>query len=132
GAMYVAEGSPLPYALYCPYPPAFRSDDVPPHGLGLRPARGWAGKARDRLLRGIADRLVAPELRRFNSLRAQLGLRPLRTLDEQFLNSDAFIAFTAEPYEYHRNDWPSQVRLVGPGLWEPALDPPEWLKDESR
>jgi MGT family glycosyltransferase len=75
---------------------------------------------------------VAPELRRFNGLRAQLGLRSLRTLDEQFLNSDALIAFTAEPYEYHRNDWPSQVRLVGPGLWEPALDPPEWLEDEAR
>ena len=39
GGMYVAEASGLPWALYCPYPPAFRSADVPPHGLGLRPAR---------------------------------------------------------------------------------------------
>ena len=48
GAMFVAEASELPWAVYCPYPPPFRSDDVPPHGLGLRPARGPLGKARDR------------------------------------------------------------------------------------
>jgi MGT family glycosyltransferase len=132
GGTYVAEASGLPHALYCPYPPAFRSEDAPPHGLGLRPARGRLGKARDRLLRSTGDRLVAPELRRFNELRANLGPPPLRTLDEQFLNSDLFIAFTAEPYEYHRSDWPPQVRLVGPGLWEPPDDPPPWLQAAAR
>ena len=47
-------------------------------------------------------------------------------------SSDRFIAFTAEPYEYHRSDWPPQVRLVGPGLWEPPAEPPAWLEAESR
>jgi MGT family glycosyltransferase len=132
GAMYVAEASGLPYGLYCPYPPAFRSDDVPPHGLGFRPARGPLGRVRDRVWRRLGDRLVAPELRRFNELRAELGLPPLQKLDEQFLKSDRFIAFTAEPYEYPRSDWPQQVRLVGPGLWEPPADSPAWLQTESR
>ena len=132
GGMYVAEASGVPYAVYCPYPPAFRSDDVPPHGLGLRPARSGLGRARDRLWRRLGDRLLAPDLRRFNELRDGLGLPPLRTLDEQFLKSDLFIAFTAEPYDYHRSDWPPQVRLVGPGLWEPPSDPPAWLDPEGR
>ncbi len=43
-----------------------------------------------------------------------------------------FIAFTAEPYEYPRRDWPASVRLVGPGTWEPPSEPPEWLAKETR
>ncbi len=132
GAMYVAEASDLPWALYCPYPPPFRSNDVPPHGLGFRPARGPFGQARDRLWRSLGDRLLAPELPPLNELRAGLGLQPLLRFDDQFLKSDRFIAFTAEPYEYHRSDWPPQLRLVGPGLWEPPADPPAWLEAESR
>jgi MGT family glycosyltransferase len=132
GGMYAAEASEVPYCLYCPYPPAFRSDDVPPHGLGFRPARGRLGKIRDRAWRRLGDLLLAPELRRFNALRSDLGLPPLATLDEQFLKSDVFVAFTAEPYEYSRSDWPPQVRLVGPGLWEPPADPPAWLQTETR
>jgi MGT family glycosyltransferase len=132
GAMFVAEASGLPWAVYCPYPPAFRSDDVPPHGLGLRPARGPLGKARDRIVRKFGDRQLAPELAQFNELRTGLGLPAVRKFDDQFLKADLFIAFTAEPYEYHRTDWPQEVRLVGPGLWEPPADTPAWLETESR
>jgi UDP:flavonoid glycosyltransferase YjiC (YdhE family) len=132
GAMYVAEASGLPWAMYCPYPPPFRSADAPPHGLGFVPARGPLGRLRDRLWRRIGDRLLAPELRPLNDMRAGLGLTPLRTFDEQWLKADRFIAFTAEPYEYHRSDWPSSVRLVGPGLWEPPAEPPPWLGGETR
>ena len=105
--MFVAEASELPWAVYCPYPPPFRSDDVPPHGLGLRPARGPLGKARDLMVRKFGDRQLAPELAQFNDLRADLGLPTVHKFDDQFLKSDLFIAFTAEPYEYHRSDWPA-------------------------
>jgi MGT family glycosyltransferase len=132
GAMYVAEASGLPWAMYCPYPPPFRSVDAPPHGLGLRPAHRSLGRLRDQLWRRLGDRLLAPELAPLNRLRAQLGLAPLSTFDEQWLKADRFIAFTAEPYEYHRSDWPPSVRLVGPGLWEPPADHPAWLADETR
>src|SRR5436309_4208772 len=40
GGGYAAAASGLPWATYCPYPPPFSSRDAPPHGLGLRPARG--------------------------------------------------------------------------------------------
>jgi MGT family glycosyltransferase len=48
------------------------------------------------------------------------------------MKSDVFIAFTAEPFEYPRRDWPAHVRLVGPGLWEPPMEPPPWLAGETR
>src|SRR3954451_10435362 len=132
GAMYAAEASGLPWAVFCPYPPAFRSVDAPPHGVGWRPARGPLGRTRDRAMWWLADRLGTRELRPFNRLRAGLGLEPLSKFDDQYLKSDVFIAFTAEPFEYPRSDWPAQMRLVGPGLWEPPADPPAWLDGETR
>ncbi|HEY7137326.1 MAG TPA: nucleotide disphospho-sugar-binding domain-containing protein [Acidimicrobiia bacterium] len=132
GAICVAEASGLPWALYCPYPPPFRSDDAPPHGVGFRPARGPLGRARDRIWRSVGDRLLRPEVARLNEMRTALSLPPLRKFDDQFLRADRFIAFTAEPYEYHRGDWPSEVRLVGPGLWEPPAEALPWLDKETR
>jgi MGT family glycosyltransferase len=132
GGMYAAEASGLPWAVFCPYPPAFRSVDAPPHGTGWRPARTKLGHLRDRLWWRLGDRLAAPELRPFNRLRTGLGLEPISKLDEHYLKSDIFIAFTAEPFEYARADWPANVRLVGPGLWEPPSDPPAWLEAETR
>jgi MGT family glycosyltransferase len=132
GGGYVAAASGLPWATYCPYPPAFPSRDAPPHGLGLRPARGPLGRARDRFWRGAGDRLLRPHIARRNELRAGLGLPPLRRYEEQWLEADRFIAYTAEPYEYHRSDWPASVRLVGPGTWEPMDEAPEWLATETR
>lgn len=132
GGMYAAEASGLHWAISCPFPPPFRSADAPPHGFGFRPARGPLGRLRDRVWRRIGDRLLAPELPPLNEMRTGLGLPPLHTYDDQYLKSDRFIAFTAEPYEHHRSDWPPQVRLVGPGLWETPADPPSWLEAETR
>jgi MGT family glycosyltransferase len=39
---------------------------------------------------------------------------------------------TAEPFEYARSDWPSNVSLVGPGLWSPPADEPAWLSSTKR
>jgi MGT family glycosyltransferase len=132
GAGYVAEASGLPWAQYCAFPPAFRSKDAPPHGLGLRPARGPLGHARDRLCLAFGDRVLAPHVAKRNATRAGMGLPPLRRYDDQWLEADRFIAFTAEPYEYPRRDWPSSVRLVGPGTWEPRAEAPDWLAAETR
>src|SRR5205807_9210892 len=126
GPGYVAAASGLPWAMYCPYPPAFTSRDAPPHGGGLRPAWGPLGRARDRFLTRVGEHVLAPYVERRNEARADLGLPSLRRYEDQWREADRFIAFTAEPYEYPRSDWPTSVRLVGPGTWEPTLEPPEW------
>src|SRR4051812_28992818 len=132
GSGYVAAASGLPWVQYCPYPPPLPSADAPPHGSGFLPARGPLGRARDRLGRVIADRVLAPEVASRNEVRAELGLQPLSKFDDQWLEADRFIAFTAEPYEYPRSDWPKGVRLVGPGEWEPPAEAPKWLAEETR
>lgn len=132
GAAYVAEASQLPWAMYCPYPPAFRSVQAPPFGLGLAPARTPLGRARDRLLNAYADRFLAPHVAARNAMRAELGLEPLHRYEDQWHKPQRFLALTAEPYEFHRTDWPAHVRLVGPTTWEPSAEPPDWLVAETR
>jgi MGT family glycosyltransferase len=132
GAAAVAEASGLPWAIYCPYPPPIPSVDAPPHGQGLKPARGPLGRLRDRALHAYGRRVLKPHVAHRNGMRAKLGLPPLERYEDQWLAADRFIALTAEPYEYHRRDWPPSVRLVGPGTWDPPAEPPAWLAEETR
>jgi MGT family glycosyltransferase len=133
GAAAVAEASGLPWAYSIVSPVPLRSKDVPPFGLGFAPRKGIVGGIRDKVVAGAAlyalERLIA---RSMNPLRAQLGLRPVRTIGDVYLAADVVLAYTAEPFEYPRSDWPAKVRLVGPGLWEPPAEPPAWLDGLER
>lgn len=129
GAAAAAEASKLPWAYSIVSPVPLRSHDAPPFGLGFAPRRDILGRVRDatagRLALYALERLIA---RSMNPLRAQLGLRPVRTIGDVYLAADTVLAYTAEPFEYPRSDWPAKVRLVGPGLWEPQAAPPAWLE----
>ena len=128
GAAAAAERSGLPWAFSVATPVPIRSRDAPPFGLGLVPRHDALGRLRDRLAGpltvGTLERIIAKYA---NPVRAELGLAPLRTLEQFYLAASAVLAFTAEPFEYPRRDWPAKVHLVGPGLWEPPAGRPAWL-----
>ena len=109
------------------------SRDAPPFGLGLRPRHDRLGRLRDRLVKpltlGTLERVIAKHM---NPLRAEIGLPPVKTIEDVYLAASAVIAYTAEPFEYPRSDWPDKLTLVGPGLWEPPADPPAWLDSLDR
>jgi MGT family glycosyltransferase len=132
GAAAAAERSGLSWAVSIVSPVPLTSRDAPPFGLGLKPRHDRLGRVRDRAARaltlGSLERIVAREV---NGLRAELGVGPFTTIDASYLAADVVLAFTAEPFEYPRSDWPEKVRLVGPGLWEPPAEPPAWLGDVS-
>ena len=133
GAAAAAERSGLPWAFSLVSPVPLTSRDAPPFGLGLRPRHDRIGRLRDRAARpltlGSLERIVGREL---NGLRAELGVEPFTTLDAAFLAADLVLAYTAEPFEYPRTDWPAKVRLVGPGPWEPPAAAPPWLENIER
>jgi MGT family glycosyltransferase len=133
GAAAAAERSGLPWAFSVPSPVPITSRDAPPFGLGLAPRHDAIGRARDRVAReltvGTLGRIIAKHV---NPVRTELGLDALHTLDEFYLAAPLVLAYTAEPFEYPRTDWPAEVRLVGPGLWEPPADPPAWLEGLTR
>lgn len=128
GAAAAAERSGLPWAFSVSTPVPIRSRDAPPFGLGLAPRHDAIGRVRDRLAGqltvGTLGRIIAKYA---NPIRAELGLASLRTLEQFYLAASALLACTAEPFEYPRRDWPAKVHLVGPGLWEPPVNPPAWL-----
>jgi MGT family glycosyltransferase len=132
GAAAAAERSGLPWAFSVPSPLPIPSHDAPPFGLGLVPGHGPLTRLRDllagRVTVGTLQRIIAGHV---NPVRVELGLKPLRTLEEFYLAAPLILSFTAEPFEYPRTDWPDAVRLVGPGLWEPPGEPLPGL-DELR
>jgi MGT family glycosyltransferase len=130
GAAIAAVHSGLPWAFSIVSPVPLPSRDAPPFGLGLAPRHDLLGRVRDRVAKrltlGTLERIIASHV---NPLRAELGLPPVRTIEDVYLAASVVLAYTAEPFEYPRSDWPDTVRLVGPGLWEPPSDPPAWLDD---
>ncbi len=130
GAMAVAEECGRPWATFCPYPLALRSKDVPPFGPGLPPAHGPLGRLRDRLVRplvfGTIERQMLPPL---NRVRSDVGLSGLTRTEDMFRHPPLVLYLTAEPFEYHRSDWPENIAMVGPCEWEPSIDMPSWFDD---
>ena len=130
GAAAAAERSGLPWAFCVPSPVPLPSRDAPPFGLGLAPRNDTVGRVRDtiasRVALGSLARLIAGHV---NPRRLERGLAPMRTVADFYLAATLVLAYTAEPFEYPRSDWPDKVRLVGPGVWEPPTEPPVWLDD---
>lgn len=130
GALAAAERWGGPWAAFCPYPLALRSPQVPPFGPGLSPAHGPLGRVRDHVLRPLVLGAIERKMRApLNSVRAALGLALLGHADELFRRPPLVLYLTAEPFEYHRSDWPANVVMVGPCPWEPPSEAPAWLAD---
>ena len=129
GAMAVAETTGTPWATWCPYFLPTPSRDAPPFGLGLPPARGALGRLRDRLLSPVLLGIYNRKTPVLDAVRTELGAPPVRRIERAMLRAPLMLYMTAEPFEYPRSDWPSSVRMVGPGVWDPPARPPAWLDE---
>lgn len=133
GANAVAETAGLPWAQWFPYPMPLPSPDAPPFGPGLAPAEGWPGRVRDRVLAGTVGRqLERMVLSWLNPQRTAVGASPFASMHEVFTAPPLVLYMTAEPFEYPRSDWPSNILQVGPCAWEPPAAAPAWLDDIDR
>ncbi|HYM53824.1 MAG TPA: nucleotide disphospho-sugar-binding domain-containing protein [Solirubrobacteraceae bacterium] len=124
GAAVAAEGAEVPAValVHCPYP--LPVDGVPPLFSGLRPMDGRLGAVRDRLLNGLATRLLAAGLPVLNRARSEQGLAPLGDWSAQLLGARAIYVLTAPELDFSsRGALPANVRYVGPAF-EPY--PAEW------
>jgi MGT family glycosyltransferase len=119
GAAIAAERAGLPaFALvHCPYP--LPLDGVPPlfTGSGLRPLDGPLGTVRDRLLNGIANRMLATGLPALNRARSEQGLSPLGDWAAQLLGVHAICVMTAPELDFSsRGALGPNVHYVGPAF----------------
>src|SRR5262249_19684932 len=101
-------------------------------GPGLRPAHGFAGRLRDRLVGRLVHGAVERNLPKLNALRRRVGVLPLPSMTDFGRGAPRPLYYTAEPFEYPRRDWPASVTMLGPMAWEPASAPPHWLGEIER
>jgi MGT family glycosyltransferase len=120
-----AELQSVPRATLIPHVYPVGAPGLPPYALGARRPRTALGA---RLWR-VFDRPVRAGLERgrgeLNDARRQVGLGPVTRLHGG-LSPELCLVGTLPQLEYSR-DWPENVHVVGPLMWEPPyapIDPP--------
>ena len=132
GAAAFAEASRRPWAMFLPYVLPLASPDTPAFGPGFAPPRNALERLRDRALRGVQTLGTRAAIQRLDRLRAELGLEGVRGFEGLFTRSDALLYRTAPPFDYARRHWPANVHSIGPGLWAPPGEAPDWLAELPR
>lgn len=129
GAMTAAEASGRPWVMMGHSPAHLRGTGPDARGPGLWPLSGWRGWLRDSLVERWQQISRRKLMAAINEVRLDFGLDPLKRNRDRFHLAPLTIAFTAEPFEYPRKDWPESVRFVGPVDWDvPAARPP-WIEE---
>lgn len=95
---------------------------LPPFGSGLAPARGPAGRLRDRLMNRLAEGLWDRKLPDLNAARARFGLDPLTSVWGQLDRAGRVLVLTSAAFDLPAA-LPGNVRYVGP-----VLDDPVWTE----
>ncbi len=132
GAAAFAESSGLPWACHLPYVLPVPSTSAPAFGPGFPPPAGMLGRARDRFVWWVQALAARGPLAPLNPLRASLGLPPIGSFVEFFTRPPVLFHRSGEPFEYPRQDWPTNHHAIGPGLWAPDAVAPAWLRDLPR
>jgi MGT family glycosyltransferase len=130
GAATAAEASGVPWAHYMPHPHPAPARGVPVFGPGFAPSTSQLARLRDNAMTALKPLAFRSFMRNHNSRRSALGLPAFNGIEDLY-GAPLLIQFSAEPFEYAR-EWPANVRLVGPALWEPPASEPQWLTIEQR
>jgi len=125
GAMIAAEQAGVPFDVLFTTIYPLPAEGIPPFGIGLRPARTFIGRWRDRTLNALAERLWDRGLRRLNALRSQHGLPPLAHVLDQLRSARRQLVQTSADFDFP-GTLPPNARYVGP-----VLDDPAWAGNAS-
>lgn len=112
-------------------PLALASRDTAPFGMGIPPAAGMLGRARNAMLASLAARIFAPAERLADSLHRELHGAPIAgPLFDWPRRTDAIAQFTVPEFEYPRSDAPDTLHFVGPISASGSIAPrPAWWGD---
>lgn len=136
-AGFAAREHGLPLVLVTVTVLLFSDPDLPPMGLGLRPARGPAGRVAHRALQTVVEHVVFRAAdREARRTVAELGMPVPRSFffDWPVELSDRIAHTTVPGLEYPRRDLPATVEYVGPCLPRgvDAVEPPAWWDDVAQ
>ena len=101
GAMVAAEAAAIPFIVFMPNTYLLPAEGMPPLGMGLKPAKGPAGRLRDRVIGGFTLRVWDKKgLPRLNALRADLGLEPLAHFWDQVHQARRELVMTSADFDF--------------------------------
>lgn len=129
GAGVFAEALGKPWVMFMPYCLPVSSDDTPAFGPGFAPPTSFIHRFRDRIVDRMVQRAVRGIIAELNEIRSQHQVTQLNSYEEIFSKPDLVLYRTAEPFDYPRRKWPENILPIGPGLWAPPGQQPEWIHD---
>lgn len=127
----------IPWATFCSVPGLIPSRDVPPFTTwGLPPSRNPVIRAGYSAVRTGQKVFFSLFDRRFNTIRASVGLPPVRqSAINSALSPYLILCPTCDGFEYPRTDWPPHTHLIGPAPWgkaDNAADAFSWIMEQPR
>ena len=114
-----AELEGIPAATLIPHLYPDNAPGQPPYALGARMPRSRAGGRLWRLMEPVVQSGLRQGRRELNDTRVRLGLEPVQRLHGG-LSPRLCMVGTFAQLEY-RHDWPANVHVVGPLMWEPPF-----------
>lgn len=120
GVHLAAAKTGLPLALLHTTAFPLPAPGLPAFGSGLQPARGRAGRLRDRVLWRVGRTLWDRGLDDLNAARTALDLAPVRSVLDQPLLADRLLVLTSPAFEFPAEPYPPSVRITGARLEDPA------------
>ncbi|WP_152188251.1 glycosyltransferase [Georgenia satyanarayanai] len=137
GTRFAAERTGSRWASISPVPVWLPGPGIPPTGLGLTPAAGPLGRARDLVLGTAASAGTRLLTRRYRATRRLVGLPPdSETFASMWYSPQLLVAAGSPGLDYPRSDLPGHVRHVGDLTDDggaPAAGPlPDWWEDVAR
>lgn len=126
----VAEALGCRWATVAVLPLHLVSSHAPPPGLGLRPGRSIAGRARDGLLRALIPALSGTLNRAPNRARVEAGLAPASVgFDRQVWSPQLILASGAAALDFDLPDRPDHLHWVGRLAGRAEVAEPSWWGD---
>lgn len=95
------------------------SKDLPPYGLGLTPSKTVLGRAKQKALRWLADKVLFGKVNRlFQNILRQYGMAATYTnvFDTMIRKSTLVLQNGTPGFEYPRSDLGKNIRFLGPLL----------------
>jgi len=120
-----AELEDIPAATLIPHLYPDNAPGQPPYAIGARMPRSQAGRRMWELMEPVVRSGLRQGRRELNDMRARLGLEPVQRLHGG-LSQRLCMVGTFAQLEYRR-EWPENVHVVGPVMWEPPfgdVEPP--------
>jgi len=90
--------------------------EIPPLGTGLMPAKGPAGRLRDRSAATVANAVFRTAMPALSRARADVGLGPVHDLPDLMSRADRVLVCTSPSYDFAPGSVPPTVRYIGPQL----------------